>query len=99
LRRKKRTAAGLLAFQPFGRSAHAFTIAGTCPMSWIIRRWFYENDIPTGHLGQKAEIRLNGLSRIAFLTGSGQAILALVIDPQIRTAKSTDPGRQNPKQR
>ncbi len=61
----------------------AFTIADLSHV-WIICD-VYENDLPTVHLGQKADIRLNAYpDRV--LTGVISDIGA-VLDPQIRTAK------------
>jgi cobalt-zinc-cadmium efflux system membrane fusion protein len=62
---------------------NAFTIADLSHV-WIICD-VYENDLPTVHLGQKAEIRLTAYpDRV--LTGVVSDIGA-VLDPQIRTAK------------
>jgi cobalt-zinc-cadmium efflux system membrane fusion protein len=62
---------------------NAFTIADLSHV-WIICD-VYENDLPTVHLGQKAEIRLTAYpDRV--LTGVISDIGA-VLDPQIRTAK------------
>jgi len=67
----------------YAGSPNAFTIADLSHV-WIICD-VYENDLPTVHLGQKADIRL-----IAYpdrvLTGVISDIGA-VLDPQIRTAK------------
>jgi len=67
----------------YSGSSNAFTIADLSHV-WIICD-VYENDLPTVHLGQKADIRL-----IAYpdrvLTGVISDIGA-VLDPQIRTAK------------
>jgi cobalt-zinc-cadmium efflux system membrane fusion protein len=64
-------------------SANAFTIADLSHV-WIICD-VYENDLPTVHLGQKADIRLTAYPDRA-LTGVVSDIGA-VLDPQIRTAK------------
>src|SRR5271155_3536842 len=67
----------------FAGSANAFTIADLSHV-WIICD-VYENDLPTVHLGQKADIRLTAYpDRV--LTGVISDIGA-VLDPQIRTAK------------
>jgi membrane fusion protein, heavy metal efflux system len=67
----------------FAGSSNAFTIADLSHV-WIICD-VYENDLPTVHLGQKADIRLNAYpDRV--LTGIISDIGA-VLDPQIRTAK------------
>src|SRR5271163_1324099 len=67
----------------YAGSANAFTIADLSHV-WIICD-VYENDLPTVHLGQKAEIRLTAYpDRV--LTGAVSDIGA-VLDPQIRTAK------------
>jgi len=67
----------------FAGSANAFTIADLSHV-WIICD-VYENDLPTVHLGQKADIRLTAYpDRV--LTGVVSDIGA-VLDPQIRTAK------------
>src|ERR1700723_3386330 len=67
----------------YAGSANAFTIADLSHV-WIICD-VYENDLPTVHLGQKADIRLNAYpDRV--LTGVISDIGA-VLDPQIRTAK------------
>jgi membrane fusion protein, heavy metal efflux system len=67
----------------FAGSSNAFTIADLSHV-WIICD-VYENDLPTVHLGQKADIRLNAYpDRV--LTGVISDIGA-VLDPQIRTAK------------
>ena len=76
------TAAGA-AGVTFAGSSNAFTIADLSHV-WIICD-VYENDLPTVHLGQKAEIRLTAYpDRV--LTGVVSDIGA-VLDPQIRTAK------------
>jgi membrane fusion protein, heavy metal efflux system len=76
------TAAGA-AGVTYAGSANAFTIADLSHV-WIICD-VYENDLPTVHLGQKADIRLNAYpDRV--LTGVISDIGA-VLDPQIRTAK------------
>src|SRR5277367_1450707 len=76
------TAAGA-AGVTFAGSSNAFTIADLSHV-WIICD-VYENDLPTVHLGQKADIRLNAYpDRV--LTGVISDIGA-VLDPQIRTAK------------
>jgi cobalt-zinc-cadmium efflux system membrane fusion protein len=76
------TAAGAAGVTYTG-SSNAFTIADLSHV-WIICD-VYENDLPTVHLGQKADIHL-----IAYpdrvLTGAVNDIGA-VLDPQIRTAK------------
>jgi cobalt-zinc-cadmium efflux system membrane fusion protein len=67
----------------YSGSSNAFTIADLSHV-WIICD-VYENDLPTVHLGQKAEIRLTAYpDRV--LTGVISDIGA-VLDPQIRTAK------------
>src|ERR1700733_6177752 len=67
----------------YSGSSNAFTIADLSHV-WIICD-VYENDLPTVHLGQKADIRLNAYpDRV--LTGIISDIGA-VLDPQIRTAK------------
>src|ERR1700761_1787210 len=67
----------------FAGSSNAFTIADLSHV-WIICD-VYENDLPTVHLGQKADIRLNAYpDRV--LTGIISDIDA-VLDPNIRTAK------------
>jgi membrane fusion protein, heavy metal efflux system len=67
----------------YAGSANAFTIADLSHV-WIICD-VYENDLPTVHLGQKADIRLTAYpDRV--LTGVISDIGA-VLDPQIRTAK------------
>jgi membrane fusion protein, heavy metal efflux system len=67
----------------YAGSANAFTIADLSHV-WIICD-VYENDLPTVHLGQKADIRLTAYpDRV--LTGIISDIGA-VLDPQIRTAK------------
>jgi membrane fusion protein, heavy metal efflux system len=67
----------------YSGSANAFTIADLSHV-WIICD-VYENDLPTVHLGQKADIRLTAYpDRV--LTGVISDIGA-VLDPQIRTAK------------
>ena len=64
-------------------SSIAFTIADLSHV-WIICD-VYENDLPTVHLGQAADIRLNAYpDRV--LTGTIGDIGA-ILDPQIRTAK------------
>jgi cobalt-zinc-cadmium efflux system membrane fusion protein len=76
------TAAGA-AGVTYSGSANAFTIADLSHV-WIICD-VYENDLPTVHLGQKADIRLTAYpDRV--LTGVISDIGA-VLDPQIRTAK------------
>src|SRR3984885_7130170 len=67
----------------YSGSANAFTIADLSHV-WIVCD-VYENNLPTVHLGQKAEIRLTAYpDRV--LTGVVSDIGA-VLDPQIRTAK------------
>ena len=67
----------------YAGSSNAFTIADLSHV-WIICD-VYENDLPTVHLGQKADIRLTAYpDRV--LTGVISDIGA-VLDPQIRTAK------------
>jgi cobalt-zinc-cadmium efflux system membrane fusion protein len=67
----------------YSGSANAFTIADLSHV-WIICD-VYENDLPTVHLGQKADIRLTAYpDRV--LTGVISDIGA-VLDSQIRTAK------------
>src|SRR5580698_4305218 len=67
----------------YAGSANAFTIADLSHV-WIICD-VYENDLPTVHLGQKADIRLTAYpDRV--LTGVISDI-GVVLDPQIRTAK------------
>src|SRR5271163_2051714 len=67
----------------FAGSSNAFTIADLSHV-WIICD-VYENDLPTVHLGQKADIHLTAYpDRV--LTGVISDIGA-VLDPQIRTAK------------
>jgi membrane fusion protein, heavy metal efflux system len=67
----------------YSGSANAFTIADLSHV-WIICD-VYENDLPSVHLGQKADIRLTAYpGRV--LTGVISDIGA-VLDPQIRTAK------------
>jgi cobalt-zinc-cadmium efflux system membrane fusion protein len=67
----------------YAGSPNAFTIADLSHV-WIICD-VYENDLPTAHLGQKADIRLTAYpDRV--LTGVISDIGA-VLDPQIRTAK------------
>jgi membrane fusion protein, heavy metal efflux system len=67
----------------YAGSPNAFTIADLSHV-WIICD-VYENDLPTVHLGQKADIRLTAYpDRV--LTGVISDIGA-VLDPQIRTAK------------
>jgi membrane fusion protein, heavy metal efflux system len=67
----------------YAGSANAFTIADLSHV-WIICD-VYENNLPTVHLGQKADIRLTAYpDRV--LTGVVSDIGA-VLDPQIRTAK------------
>jgi cobalt-zinc-cadmium efflux system membrane fusion protein len=67
----------------YSGSANAFTIADLSHV-WIICD-VYENDLPTVHLGQKADIRLAAYpDRV--LTGVISDIGA-ILDPQIRTAK------------
>src|SRR5580698_1674278 len=67
----------------YSGSSNAFTIADLSHV-WIICD-VYENDLPTVHLGQKADIRLTAYpDRV--LTGVISDIGA-VLDPQIRTAK------------
>ncbi len=67
----------------YSGSANAFTIADLSHV-WIICD-VYENDLPTVHLGEKAEIRLTAYpDRV--LSGVVNDIGA-VLDPQIRTAK------------
>jgi cobalt-zinc-cadmium efflux system membrane fusion protein len=67
----------------YAGSANAFTIADLSHV-WIICD-VYENNLPTVHIGQKAEIRLAAYpDRV--LTGVVSDIGA-VLDPQIRTAK------------
>ncbi len=67
----------------YSGSSTAFTIADLSHV-WIICD-VYENDLPTVHLGQKADIRLTAYpDRV--LTGVISDIGA-VLDPQIRTAK------------
>jgi cobalt-zinc-cadmium efflux system membrane fusion protein len=76
------TAAGA-AGVTYAGSANAFTIADLSHV-WIVCD-VYENDLPTVHLGQKADIRLTAYpDRV--LTGTISDIGA-VLDPQIRTAK------------
>jgi cobalt-zinc-cadmium efflux system membrane fusion protein len=76
------TAAGA-AGVTYAGSANAFTIADLSHV-WIICD-VYENDLPTVHLGEKADIRLTAYpDRV--LTGVISDIGA-VLDPQIRTAK------------
>ena len=76
------TAAGA-AGVTYAGSANAFTIADLSHV-WIICD-VYENNLPTVHLGQKADIRLTAYpDRV--LTGVVSDIGA-VLDPQIRTAK------------
>jgi membrane fusion protein, heavy metal efflux system len=67
----------------YAGSANAFTIADLSHV-WIICD-VYENDLPTVHLGQKADIRLTAYPDHV-LTGVISDIGA-VLDPQIRTAK------------
>jgi cobalt-zinc-cadmium efflux system membrane fusion protein len=67
----------------YAGSANAFTIADLSHV-WIICD-VYENNLPTVHLGQNADIRLTAYpDRV--LTGVVSDIGA-VLDPQIRTAK------------
>jgi len=67
----------------YSGSANAFTIADLSHV-WIICD-VYENDLPTVHLGQEADIRLNAYpDRV--LKGTISDISA-VLDPVIRTAK------------
>jgi membrane fusion protein, heavy metal efflux system len=67
----------------YSGSANAFTIADLSHV-WIVCD-VYENDLPSVHLGQKADIRLTAYpGRV--LTGTISDIGAL-LDPQIRTAK------------
>jgi membrane fusion protein, heavy metal efflux system len=67
----------------YAGSANAFTIADLSHV-WIVCD-VYENDLPTVHLGQKADIRLTAYpDRV--LSGVISDIGA-VLDPQIRTAK------------
>jgi cobalt-zinc-cadmium efflux system membrane fusion protein len=67
----------------FSGSSNAFTIADLSHV-WIICD-VYENDLPSVHLGQKADIRLTAYpDRV--LTGVISDIGA-VLDPQLRTAK------------
>ena len=67
----------------YSGSANAFTIADLSHV-WVICD-VYENDLPTVHLGQTADIRLNAYpDRV--LTGKISDIGA-VLDPTIRTAK------------
>jgi len=76
------TAAGV-AGVTYAGSANAFTIADLSHV-WIICD-VYENNLPTVHLGQKADIRLTAYpDRV--LNGVVSDIGA-VLDPQIRTAK------------
>jgi cobalt-zinc-cadmium efflux system membrane fusion protein len=76
------TAAGAAGITYAG-SANAFTIADLSHV-WIICD-VYENNLPSVHLGQKADIRLTAYpDRV--LTGVVSDIGA-VLDPQIRTAK------------
>jgi membrane fusion protein, heavy metal efflux system len=67
----------------YSGSSNAFTIADLSHV-WIICD-VYENDLPTVHLGQKAEIRLTAYPD-KVLTGVVSDIGA-VLDPNIRTAK------------
>jgi membrane fusion protein, heavy metal efflux system len=67
----------------FAGSSNAFTIADLSHV-WIVCD-VYENDLPTVHLGQKADIRLTAYPDRVF-TGVISDIGA-VLDPQIRTAK------------
>jgi membrane fusion protein, heavy metal efflux system len=67
----------------YSGSSNAFTIADLSHV-WIICD-VYENDLPTVHLGQKADIRLNAYPDRP-LSGVISDIGA-VLDPQIRTAK------------
>src|SRR5271154_1995956 len=67
----------------YSGSSNAFTIADLSHV-WVVCD-VYENDLPTVHLGQKAEIRLAAYpDRV--LTGVISDIGA-VLDPQIRAAK------------
>jgi membrane fusion protein, heavy metal efflux system len=67
----------------YAGTANAFTIADLSHV-WVICD-VYENDLPSVHLGQTADIRLNAYpDRV--LTGVISDIGA-VLDPQIRTAK------------
>jgi cobalt-zinc-cadmium efflux system membrane fusion protein len=67
----------------YAGSANAFTIADLSHV-WILCD-VYENDLPSVHLGQKADVRLTAYpDRV--LTGAISDIGA-VLDPQIRTAK------------
>ncbi len=67
----------------FAGTATAFTIADLSQV-WVICD-VYENDLPTVHLGQTADIRLNAYPE-RLITGTIGEIDA-VLDPSIRTAK------------
>jgi cobalt-zinc-cadmium efflux system membrane fusion protein len=67
----------------YAGSSSAFTIADLSHV-WVVCD-VYENDLPTVHLGQKADIRLTAYPD-RLLTGVLSDIGA-VLDPQIRTAK------------
>jgi membrane fusion protein, heavy metal efflux system len=67
----------------YAGSANAFTIADLSHV-WIICD-VYENDLPTVHLGQTADIRLNAYPDRVIKGTIGE--IDAVLDPAIRTAK------------
>jgi membrane fusion protein, heavy metal efflux system len=67
----------------YSGSSTAFTIADLSHV-WIICD-VYENDLPTVHLGQTADIRLNAYPDRVFTGTIGE--IDAVLDPSIRTAK------------
>lgn len=67
----------------YGGTANAFTIADLSHV-WIICD-VYENDLPTVHLGQKAEIRLTAYPDKVLSGVIGD--IGAILDPSIRTAK------------
>lgn len=67
----------------YSGNATAFTIADLSHV-WVICD-VYENDLPTVHLGQRAEIRLTAYPDKVFSGTIGD--IGAVLDPTIRTAK------------
>jgi cobalt-zinc-cadmium efflux system membrane fusion protein len=67
----------------YGGSSTAFTIADLSHV-WIVCD-VYENDLPSVHLGQKAEVRLTAYPATVFNGVIGD--IGAILDPQIRTAK------------
>ncbi|HEV2619386.1 MAG TPA: efflux RND transporter periplasmic adaptor subunit, partial [Acidobacteriaceae bacterium] len=67
----------------YGGSATAFTIADLSHV-WVMCD-VYENDLPTVHLGERAEIHLTAYPDKTFSGTIGD--IGVVLDPAIRTAK------------